>query len=60
MPIEDLVKIINKKTGMFQVDSILHYDERELRLINLLKRHQRIRQEQEDKKKAIEFLNQLP
>lgn len=60
IPIGDLVKIINEKTVMFKVDSILYYNERVLRLVNLLKRNQRIRQEQEDKKRAIEFLNQLP
>lgn len=60
IPVGTLRRIINEKTMAFEVDSILHYECTRLRLINIFKRNQRILQEREDKKKAIEFLNQLP
>lgn len=60
IPVGALRRIIDEKTMTFRVDEILHYKNRELKLVNILKRKQRIRQEEEDKKRAIEFLNQLP
>lgn len=60
IPMETLRRIIDEKTIRFKVDSITNWNHRGLRLVNILKRNQRIQQEQGDKKKAIEFLNQLP
>lgn len=60
IPVGALKRIIDEKTMSFKVDSILNYECRTLKLINIFKRNQRILQEREDKKKAIEFLNQLP
>lgn len=60
IPTGTLRRIIDEKTMEFKVDEIIHYNCTRLKLVNIFKRNQRILQEREDKKKAIEFLNQLP